>query len=159
MHQRREFAQLAELHGTVTGAAGEFGDAKVERELRRLREMRIDFHRPLTLRLPHDASGNGQAAITAESLAKVLGGIGTWTTRLWLADRPTPGMNKAVAELAHGHGPREGQDFEGHWLGRIRRLRSTRIGVPSDEAVRRGSEPVKRTEEAPPGPRSRSCVR
>ena len=134
----REFAQLAELYGIVTGAAGKHDDASVERELRRLREMRIDIHRPLTLRLLHDASGNGQAAMTNESLAKVLGGIGTWTTRLWLADRPTPGMNKAVAELAHGHGPREGEDFEEHWLGRIRRLRDTRVGVPSDEAVREG---------------------
>ena len=121
--------------------------------------MRIDIHRPLTLRLLHDVSGNGQAAITNESLAKVLGGIGTWTTRLWLADRPTPGMNKAVAELAHGDGPRDGEDFKEHWIGRIRRLRNTRVGVPATKRCGRGSEPVKRTEEAPPDPRSRSCAR
>ena len=148
----REFARLAGFYGILTGTAGRHCDARVERELRHLREMRIDIHRPLTLRLLHDASGNGQAEVTNEGLAKVLEGIGTWTTRLWLADRATSGMNKAVAELAHGRGPGEGEDFAEHWLGRIRKLRNTRVGVPNDEAVREGT----RTRKAYGGSATRS---
>ena len=134
----RDLARLAQLYGILTGTAGKHPDVKVERELRHLREMAIDIHRPLTLRLLNDASGNGRIAATSEELARTLAGVGTWTTRMWLADRPTSGMNRAVAELAHGPGPSEGADFVEHWLGRIRRLRNTRVGVPNDEAVRDG---------------------
>ena len=136
----RDLARLAELYGILTGSAGQHRDSRVERELRHLREMRIDVHRPLSLRLLNDASGNGNggASVTHEDLAKVLAGIATWTTRLWLADRPTAGMNTAVAELAHGPGPSKGEDYAEYWLGRIHRLRNTRVGVPHDEAVREG---------------------
>ena len=134
----RDLARLAGLYGILTGAAGRHPHAKVEQELRHLREMGIDVHRPLSLRLMNDASGNGDAGRKYEKLATVLAGLGTWTTRLWLADRPTAGMNKAMAELAHGPGPSEGEDFAKHWLGRIHRLRNTRVGVPHDEAVREG---------------------
>ncbi len=134
----RDLARLAELYGILTGAAGQHPDSRVERELRHLRAMRIDVHRPLSLRLLNDASGNGDARLTHEAIAKILAGIGTWTTRLWLADRPTAGMNTAVAELAHGPGPSDGEDATEYWLGRIHRLRNTRVGVPHDEAVREG---------------------
>lgn len=134
----RDLARLARLYGTVTGTAGGHDDARVERELRHLREMGIDVHRPLTLRLLNDASENGQQGTTNEKLAKVLAGIGAWTTRLWLADRATAGMNRAVVDLASGPGPGDGDDFVEHWLGRIRGLRNTRVSVPSDEAVRDG---------------------
>ena len=134
----RDLARLARLYGILTGTAGQHPNAKVERELHHLREMGIDIHRPLTLRLLNDASGNGRMEVTNEALAKTLAGIGTWTTRLWLADRPTAGMNTAVAELAHGSGPNVGEDFAEHWFGRIRKLRNTRVGVPNNEAVREG---------------------
>lgn len=148
----RDLARLAKLYGTLTGAAGPHPDSRVERELRHLREMRIDVHRPLSLRLLNDASGHGHASLTHDALAKILAGIGTWTTRLWLADRPTAGMNTAVAELAQGHGPSEGQDSAEYWLGRIHRLRNTRVGVPRDERVREGI----RTRKAYGGSASRS---
>lgn len=132
----RDLARLAQLYGIVTGSAGAHHHAAgVERELRHLRAMGIDIHRPLTLRLLNDAAEHGQA--TDEDLAKVLEGIGIWTTRLWLADRPTAGMNRAVADLAHGYGPDEGEDFAEYWLGRIRRFRG-RVRVPSDDEVRAG---------------------
>ena len=134
----RDLARLAGLYGILTGTAGGHSDAKVERELRHLREMGIDIHRPLTLRLLNDASDDGELGTTNHGLAKALAGIATWTTRLWLADRPTAGMNKALVELAHGPGPGADEDFAEHWLGRIRRLRNSRVGVPSDEAVREG---------------------
>ena len=134
----RELARLAELYGILTGTAGQHRDSRVERELRHLREMRIDVHRPLSLRLLNDAAGVGDASVTHEELAKVLAAIAAWITRLWLADRPTAGMNTAVAELAHGPGPSEGEDCVEYWLGRIHRLRNTRVGVPHDQAVREG---------------------
>ncbi len=133
-----ELARLAELYGILTGTAGPHPDSRLERELRHLRELRIDVHRPLSLRLLNDATGSGDASLSRDNLAKVLAGIGTWTTRLWLADRPTAGMNTAVAELAHGPGPSEGEDSADYWLGRIHRLRNTRVEVPRDEVVREG---------------------
>ena len=134
----RDLARLAGLYGIVTGTAGAHPDAKVERELRHLREMGIDIHRPLTLRLLNDASRLDGTGARTEELARTLAGIGTWTTRLWLADRPTGGMNRAVAELAHAQGPGMGENCTAYWLGRIRRLRNTRVGVPNDEKVRQG---------------------
>ena len=134
----RELARLAGLYAFLTGAAGEYPDKRVERELRHLRAIGIDIHRPLTLRLLNDATEEGRTGATSAALAKTLEGIGTWTTRLWLADRATAGMNRAVAELAHEPGPSESDDFAEHWLGRIRRLRNTRVGVPDDEEVREG---------------------
>ena len=134
----RDLTRLAGLYGILTGKGGKHPDTKVEQELRHLREMGIDIHRPLTLRLLNDASDDGEYGTTNDGLAKALAGIAAWTTRLWLADRPTAGMNKAVVELAHGPGPGADEDFAEHWLGRIQRLRNSRVGVPSDETVREG---------------------
>lgn len=134
----RDLTRLARLYGTLTGTAGEHHDPRVERELRHLRALGMDIHRPLTLRLLSDASQNGQVRDASEALATTLAGIGTWTTRLWLADRATAGMNRAVVDLAHESGPGDSDDFADYWLGRIRRLRNTRVGVPNDEDVREG---------------------
>ncbi len=133
-----DLARLAGLYGILTGTAGPHKQKDVERELQHLRAMGIHIHRPLTLRLLDDTSDSAKAEATDKKLAEILAGVGTWITRLWLADRPTAGLNKAVAELAHGLGPRAGEDFAEHWLERIRRLRNSRIGVPTDEAVREG---------------------
>ena len=110
----------------------------MERELRHLRALGIDVHRPLTLRLLNDASDNSVAEECDEALAKVLAGIGTWITRMWLAERPTAGMNRAVAELASGPGPGADENFAEYWLHRIQRLRNTRAGMPRDEEVSEG---------------------
>ena len=48
------------------------------------------------------------------------------------------GMNKAAADLAHGPGPSADEDYVEYWLGRLQRLRNTRVGVPRDEEVREG---------------------
>ena len=84
----RDLARLAGFYGILTGTAGGHRDAKVERELRHLREMRIDIHRPLTLRLLHDAAGNGPTAVTTGDLAKTLAGIGTWTCGWRITTQP-----------------------------------------------------------------------
>ena len=134
----RELARLASLYGLLTGTSGPHSDPKMERELRHLREIGIDVHRPLTLRLLNDADQANGAGNGDLGLAATLAGIGAWTTRMWLADRPTAGMNRAIAELAHEPRPESGTDLAEHWLARIQRLRNTRVGVPGDEDVREG---------------------
>ena len=134
----RDLARLAGLYGIITGTAKPHRNRKVERELRHLRALGIDVHRPLTLRLLNDASDNSVMEECDEALAKVLAGIGTWITRMWLAERPTAGMNRAVAELASGPGPGADENFAEYWLHRIQRLRNTRAGMPRDEEVQEG---------------------
>ena len=134
----RDLARLAGLYGTITGTGEPHRNRKVERELRHLRALGIDVHRPLTLRLLNDVSESGDTGIGDDALAEVLAGIGTWTTRMWLSERPMAGMNKAAAEFAYGRGPGADEDRVEFWLGRLHRLRNTRVGVPSDEEVREG---------------------
>lgn len=134
----RDLTRLAGLYGLITGTAGLYGSARVDRELRHLREMQIDVQRPLLLRLLNDADENDCGGDGIVALEKTLSCIGAWTTRMWLADRTFAGLNKAAAEIAYEPGPDEGEDFTEHWLGRIRRLRNTRVGVPGDEHVREG---------------------
>ena len=85
------------------------------------------FHRPLTMRFLHDAE---ERSVSNAELADALGVVSAWITRMWLADRPLAGLNKAIADLAHGPGPREGEGLSVHWRGRIDRLRNSRAGVP-----------------------------
>ena len=133
----RELARLAGLYGILTGSAGPHPHRRVELELRHLRTLGIHVHRPLSLRLLDDAS-KGQPAPTHLELAKVLDAIGTWLTRMWLAERPMAGINKAAAELANLKGPRPNEDYVEYWIGQIRRRQRTRVGVPGDEDVTRG---------------------
>ena len=100
--------------------------------------MGIDIHRPFTLRVLNDDAEREQTGASSEAVAKTLAAVGTWTTRLWLADRRTAGMNRAITDLAHEPGPGNGEDFAQHWIDRIRRLRNTRVGVPNDEQVGEG---------------------
>lgn len=134
----RELARLAQLYGILSGSADGHSNQKVEDELRHLRAMGFDVHRPLSLRLLNDAEGEEGDKVSSEDLAQTLKYIATWITRLWLADRPTAGLNKAVAELAHGPGPPEGDNFADYWLGRIQKLSYTRTGVPDNEELREG---------------------
>ena len=120
--------------------------------------MRIDVHRPLTLRLLSDASEDGGSKESDEALAKVLAGIGTWTTRMWLAERPMAGMNKAAAEFAHGPGPGAGEDCVDYWLGRLQRLRNTRVGCRETRRSAREFAPGRPTEGARPDRRLRSSA-
>ena len=134
----RELARLAGLYGILTGTAGAHSDTKVRRALRHLRTMGIHTHRPFTLRLLDDATRGGHAGATHDALATTLQGVGTWITRLWLANRALAGLNTAATELAHGPGPDPATDYSLYWLARIRRLRNSRVGVPGDDEVREG---------------------
>ena len=130
-------ADLAAHYGVLTGTNNHRYPG-VEKELRHLRDMGFDTHRPLTLRLLHEADKADKVNWTEETLTKVLAGIGTWVTRFWLSDRPMAGMNKAFAELAHRSGPTGEEDPAEFWLEKIGRLRNQRVEVPDDETVRAG---------------------
>ena len=134
----REFARLSKLYGIVTGSLSGHPHKRVERELCHLRAMGIDVHRPLSLRLLNDAESESGVEITNDALADVFHGIATWITRLWLADHPTSGLNKAMAEIAYGPGPSLNNDFTNYWLSRISKLQNSRTGVPHDREVREG---------------------
>ena len=125
--------------GILTGTAGKHHNKKVERELRHLRAIGIDVHRPLTLRLLDDASDQRFKEMFGEDgLVEILKGISSWITRLWLADKPAAGMNTAIAEIAHERGPSEHDDLVDYWLSQIHKRRNTRVGVPSDDEVVNG---------------------
>ena len=145
-----QLADLAVHYGVLMGTSGPHRDKNVEREVRHSRAMGFDTHRPLTLRLLHEAESAGGVGWTDAMLAKAYAGIGTWVTRFWLSDRPMAGMNKAFAELAHGPGPTDDDDPAEFWLERIRRFRNSRVEVPDDEAVRDGIRSTARALRVPP---------
>ncbi|MCY3808174.1 MAG: DUF262 domain-containing protein [Gemmatimonadetes bacterium] len=133
-----DLADIAAHYGVLTGTTQPHRYRNVERELRHLRATGLDIHRPLTLRLLHEAETTGGVEWTDATLAKVFRGIATWVTRSWLSGRPMAGMNRAFAELAHRSTPTDADDPAEYWLGRIRRFRNSRVEVPDDEAVREG---------------------
>ncbi len=133
----RYLADLAKHYGVLVGT-GEHPHQAVEQQLRHLRAIGFDTHRPLTLRLLHEADTANEIGWTEDTLSRVFAAIGTWVTRFWLSDRPVPGMNKAFADLARQPGPSSEEDPSEFWLSRIRRLRNQRVQVPDDEAVRAG---------------------
>ena len=134
----RDLARLAKLYGILTGTAGNHPDHRAERAIRHLRAMGIDTHRPFTLRLLDDIERGVHPGATAAGLSLTLEAVGTWITRLWLANRGIAGMNTAAAELSYRPGPGQDEDYAEHWLAHIRRLRNARVGVPGDEEVRDG---------------------
>ena len=134
----RKLTQIAELYGILTGTAGTHKHRKVEREIRHLRQMRFETHRPLTLRFLYDSITKDENQITHETLAKTIRIIGTWITRLWLADRPTAGLNKAIAELANRSTQFDYEKYTEYWQSRIRNLRNLGVGVPTDEEIEHG---------------------
>ena len=133
-----DLAAMAAHYGVLMGTAKAHPHKKVERQLCHLRAMGIHTHRPLTLRLLHEAATTGSTQWTEATLANVFGAVATWITRSWLSGRPMAGMNKAFAELAYRPGPKADDDPVEFWLGRIRRFRNLRVEVPDDEAVREG---------------------
>ncbi len=134
----RDLSRLAALYGMLTGTAGPPNNAKVKRELRHLRELGFDVYRPFALRLLNDAYGDTTGELNDAALADVLSLIGTWTTRVWLANKPLAGMNKAMAELARESGPDIGADPVEYWREKIDRRKMTRIGVPGDQEIQLG---------------------
>lgn len=132
----RELARLSTLYGRIIGTVGESGHIQVDRELHHLRQMSIDAHRPLTLRLLNDYDQSSR--LNNESIGTLMSRISAWTTRLWLANRPTAGLAKVAAELASRDGPKGNENADTYWVRAIDQLRNRLFGVPSDEDVREG---------------------
>ena len=134
-----ELARLANIYGILTGTAGKHHNKKVELELRHLRAIGIDVHRPLTLRLLNDASDQRyKETFDEDGLVKIFMGISSWITRLWLADKPTAGMNSVIAEIANDRGPDSRDNFADYWLSQIHKRRNTRVGVPNANEILNG---------------------
>jgi len=134
----KDLARLAELYGIITGRGDKYKNKRINQLLKYFRGLGIDVLRPLILRLLDDATRPDSTGATAKELIETLEAISTWLTRLWLAGKPTNGLNTEAARLAHGKGPRYTEDFSHHWTGEIRKLRRSRIAVPSAEEVREG---------------------
>ena len=83
-----DLADIAAHYGVLMGTAKAHRYRNVERQLRHLRAMGFDTHRPLTLRLLHEAATTGSIQWADATLAKVFAGIATWVTRSWLSGRP-----------------------------------------------------------------------
>ena len=130
----RRLAVYAHEYGYLLGVASHPAPA-VERELRHLRAFGFDVHRPFSMRLLVDAAAEGASA---EVLPEVLRLVGTWLTRLWLADRPPTGLNRAFSDLAKLSGPAVGEAWLDYWQEQIARLGGTKLAVPGDEEVLRG---------------------
>lgn len=134
----KEISELATLYGLLTNTGTRHPDARVERELRHLRAVGIDVHRPLSLRLLHDSGGFAAGPEATEALAKSLHGIGAWLTRLWLAGRIPAGMNKEMLILANDKGPGQDDDSADYWLAQISKRRNNQWAVPNDAEIRHG---------------------
>ena len=129
-------------------------------KLRHLRALGIDVHRPLTLRLLHDAKrkqrrGRGVMMFSPRFSRESVRGRPAcgWLSGRW------PGGTRPRPSSPMERGPGAGEDYVEYWLGRIQRLRNTRVG----SAERRGgperaSEPGRPTEGARPDPRLRSSA-
>jgi len=133
----QDLARLARLYGILTYTAGGHTDVKVEKALRHFRGMGIVAHRPLMLRILDDAAHDAHLGVK-DALVPTLEVLSSWITRLWLANRNTAGLNTAIERLAHRSVVPAETSYSNYWLERIRELRDTRVGVPSDEEVRDG---------------------
>ena len=103
----RELAKLAQHYGLLTGTAGEHPDRRVESELRHLRALGVDVHRPLSMRLLHDVQ---EQSVSNAELADALNLVGAWITRMWLADRPLEWLeqgDRGVGARSWSRGRRE----------------------------------------------------
>ena len=133
-----ELARMSKLYGMITSTFGKHPHVGVRLQLDHLRLMGMDVHRPLTLRLLDEAESSVEPGTRYESVAECLSLISSWLTRLWTSGRPNAGMNRAVTDLAFGPGPSPGESATEYWLGRLNKLRNTRVGVPNDTAVVEG---------------------
>lgn len=134
----QEFARIAGLYGVITGTAGPHPSKAIERELKHLRALGIETHRPFTLRLLDEQSDPAMPNVSAGGTSEVFAAVGAWATRLWLADRQVSGMNRAIAELCGRSGPDIEEKYSAYWIEQIRRFGNTRVSVPTDEMVREG---------------------
>lgn len=106
--------------------------------MRHLRGLRIDVHRPFTLRLFDDASKPLETGAQEKELIKVLEAVSSWLTRLWLSGKKLSGLNTQFANFAHYRDPENAETYADYWIDEIRGLRKTSIAVPNEKEVTEG---------------------
>ena len=133
----KEFARLAELYGKITGTNGQHQNAEVSDLLQHLRSIGFDVHRPFTLRLLDDATRPETTGASEKNVIKVLESLSIWLTRLWLADKTTSGLNTQFASFAYDKHTQRGP-YADYWIGKIKKLRYSRIAVPNEKEIAEG---------------------
>ncbi|MCY3627052.1 MAG: DUF262 domain-containing protein [Gammaproteobacteria bacterium] len=123
----------ARLFGFMLGTyEHSYFSVKVEQMIGRLRELTLDIHRPLTLRLLYDCvTGHAGDVQLYESLRLVE----TWLVRHWLSGRNYPGFNTIMAKLARTDYRGEEQNYVEFWA---RLIVKQPIGIVPDDEVREG---------------------
>ncbi len=130
-----ELARLAELYGAITGANNQYTGSEVHSLLQYLRGIQYDVHRPFTLRLLNDSTKSDLTNANEEDVINVLRAMSTWLTRLWLADKPTTGLNTQFVSFAHRRDGQNIASYGDYWIEEIRKLRNTRIAVPNKKEI------------------------
>ena len=127
----------------------------VETELRHLRTLGLDVHRPLTMRVLFEAcagkpqTGNPGNGWSPDLLRKALRLVSTWLTRVWLADRAGSGLNRAFAELAMLPGPSGGSARWSIGEGRLPVIAGAGSRLRTTRRCATGSAPGARTAARP----------
>ncbi|MCY4657848.1 MAG: DUF262 domain-containing HNH endonuclease family protein [Gammaproteobacteria bacterium] len=134
-----ELALIARLYGILTGTLGPHPNKKIESEVRHLRALGIDVYRPLALRLMYDALPRNEV-ISMDELAKILGLISSWITRIWLTGKPTHGLSKVIAQLASNKKPTSDQGAVSFWNQQFELIKDRNLVIPRDQDVREGIE-------------------
>jgi len=131
-------ADLAQLYGMISGTNDETLNSEINTLLKHIRGLRIDVHRPFTLRLLDDAIKPELTGAQEKQVIKVLTVISTWLTRLWLSGKRLSGLNTQFAHFAHSHNEEYIEAYGNHWIEEVKRLRKTSIAVPNDLDVIEG---------------------
>ncbi len=133
-----DLARLSGLYGKITGTNGHHENGEVDGLLRYLRGLRIDVHRPFTLRLLDDATRPDIAGANEEELVSVLRALSTWLTRIWLSGKSLAGLNHEFARFAHRSADHDTETYADYWIAEIKKLKNTGVAVPNDEEIRWG---------------------
>ncbi len=133
-----ELARLAELYGAITGANNQYTGSEIHSLLQYLRGIQYDVHRPFTLRLLNDSMKSDLTNISERDVINVLKVVSIWLTRLWLADKPTTGLNTQFVSFAHRRDGQNIASYGDYWIEEIRKLRNARIAVPNKKEIEGG---------------------
>jgi len=131
-------ADLAELYGKITGTNGQHKNKAVSAQLEYLRCLRIDVHRPFTLRLLYDASNPDLRGATEEEVVRVLNALGIWLTRLYLSENSTSGLNTDIIHFAHHNIHQPTISYSEYWIDKIKKIRKSKTAVPNEEEIKAG---------------------
>lgn len=131
-------ARLSGLYGKITGTNGHHQNGEVDGLLGYLRGLRIDVHRPFTLRLLDDATRPDIAGVNEKELVSALRALSTWLTRIWLSGKPLAGLNHEFARFAQRSADQDTETYADYWIAEIKKLKNTGVAVPNDEEIRWG---------------------